>query len=147
MELVLRAVAIYFFFLLLFRISGQRSMAQITTFDFVLLLLVAEATQQALTGEDHSFTAAALVVMTLAGIDIGLSLLKQASPRLDRLLEGTPLILVENGRPLRDRMRAARIDEQDVLAAARERHGLERMEQIKFAVLERSGGISIVPAR
>jgi uncharacterized membrane protein YcaP (DUF421 family) len=147
MEAVLHAAALYFFFLLLFRISGQRSMAKITTFDFVLLLIVAEACQQALIGEDHSFTAAALVVMTLVGIDIGLSILKQSSRRIDRLLEGAPLVLVEDGRPLHDRLRSARVDEEDALAAAREHHGLERMEQVKFAVLERSGGISIVPVR
>jgi uncharacterized membrane protein YcaP (DUF421 family) len=56
-----------------------------------------------------------------------------------------PLVVVENGQPLRDRMNKARIDEDDVLTAARQLQGLERMEQIKYAVLERNGGISIIP--
>jgi uncharacterized membrane protein YcaP (DUF421 family) len=74
-----------------------------------------------------------------------LSLWKRRSPTIEKLLDGVPLVVVENGQPLRDRMNKARIDENDVLTAARELQGLERMEQIKYAVLERSGGISIIP--
>jgi uncharacterized membrane protein YcaP (DUF421 family) len=78
-------------------------------------------------------------------VDIGLSLLKLRLPWTEKLLEGLPVVLVEGGRPLRDRMWQQRIDESDVLAAARKLHGLERMDQIKYAVLESSGGISIIP--
>jgi uncharacterized membrane protein YcaP (DUF421 family) len=142
---VLRATAIYVLILLVFRISGKRSLAQITTFDFVLLLIIGEATQQALLGNDFSLTNAALVIVTLVGLDIGLSLLKQRYPQLDKVLDDVPLVIVENGKPLKERMDRERVDEQDVLAAARELRGLERMEQIKYAILERSGGISIIP--
>jgi uncharacterized membrane protein YcaP (DUF421 family) len=145
MDSVLRALFMYFFLLAIFRISGSRSMMEITTFDFMLLLIISEATQQALLGNDFSVTNALLVIMTLIGLDIGLSLLKHFSPRLDRLLEGLPLVLVENGKPLKERMDKARVDEEDILTAARELQGLECMEQIKYAVLERSGGITIVP--
>jgi uncharacterized membrane protein YcaP (DUF421 family) len=145
MDSVLRAFAIYAILLIIFRISGKRSLAQITTFDFVLLLVIGEATQQALLGDDFSLTNAFIVIVTLVGLDVGLSLLKQQSPKLERLLDDTPLVIVENGRPLRERMDKARIDESDVLTAARELQGLERMDQIKYAVLERSGGISIIP--
>jgi uncharacterized membrane protein YcaP (DUF421 family) len=136
MDAVLRATAIYLFLLLLFRVGGRRSLGQITTFDFVLLLIIAEATQQGLLG---------LVITTLFGIDIGMSLWKERSKVVDRIIEGVPLVLVEDGRPLRDRLDKSRVDEEDILTAARERHGLERMDQIKYAVLERSGGISIIP--
>jgi uncharacterized membrane protein YcaP (DUF421 family) len=61
------------------------------------------------------------------------------------MIEGVPLVIVEDGRMLDDRMRWARIDAEDVLQAARERQGLERLEQIKYAVLERTGEISIIP--
>jgi uncharacterized membrane protein YcaP (DUF421 family) len=91
-------------------------------------------------------TNAFLVVGTLLGMEIGFSLLKRKWPLLDDWLEGVPLIIVENGVALKERMHKARVDEEDVLAAARERHGLERMDQIKYAILERGGGISIVPA-
>jgi uncharacterized membrane protein YcaP (DUF421 family) len=145
MDAVLRGVAVYVFLLLIFRLSGKRSLAQVTTFDFVLILIIAETTQQALLGNDFSVTNSFLLIVTLLGLDIALSLLKQRWRRLDTWLEGTPLIIVENGKPLTDRMRKSRVDENDVLTAARELQGLERMDQIKYAVLERSGGISIVP--
>ncbi len=145
MDSVLRAITIYVVLMILFRISGRRSISQITTFDFVLLLIISEATQNALIGNDYSMTNGFLVILTLVGLDILLSLWKRRSPTIEKLLDGVPLVVVENGQPLRDRMNKARIDENDVLTAARELQGLERMEQIKYAVLERNGGISIIP--
>jgi len=145
MDTVFRAIAIYFALLVILRGSGQRSLAQITSFDFVLLLILGEATQQALIGNDFSLTTGVLLIVSLVGVDMTLSFLKQRSPRLERVIEGVPLVIVEEGRPLHERMHKSRVDESDVLAAARERQGLERMDQIKFAVLERSGGISIIP--
>jgi uncharacterized membrane protein YcaP (DUF421 family) len=145
MDSVIRAVAIYGLLLVIFRISGKRSLAQITAFDFVLLLIISEATQQALLGDDFSLVNAFVVIITLVGLDIALSLLKQRLPRFDLLIDDTPLIIVEDGHPLKARMDKARIDESDILASARELQGLERMDQIKYAVLERSGGVSIIP--
>lgn len=145
MDSVIQALAVYGFLLVLFRLAGKRSLAQITTFDFVLLLIISESIQNALVGRDYSLTHAALLVMTLVGVDIGLSLLKQRSPRIERLLDDVPLVILENGKPLKDRMNKARVDEEDILSAARELQGLERLDQIKYAVLERSGGITIIP--
>jgi uncharacterized membrane protein YcaP (DUF421 family) len=145
MEPILRGAIVYVVLLLVFRISGNRSLAQITAFDFVLLLIISEATQQALLGEDFSLTNAILVIFTLVMMDIGLSLWKQRSQQVDKIVDGVPIVIVEDGKPLRDRMDKERVDEEDILAAARERQGLERMDQIKYAVLERSGGISIIP--
>jgi uncharacterized membrane protein YcaP (DUF421 family) len=145
MDTVLRGIAVYIFLLLIFRIAGKHSLDQITTFDFILLLIISEATQQALLGKDHSVTRALLVIVTLVGLDIGLSLWKQRSPKIASLLEGKPIVIVEHGKPLQERMDKELVDVTDVLASARERQGLERLEQIKYAVLERSGGISIIP--
>jgi uncharacterized membrane protein YcaP (DUF421 family) len=145
METMVRGAVIYLFLLVLFRFSGKRSLATLTTFDFVLLLIVAEATQQTMLGEDFSVTNGLLLIGTLVGIDVFIAFCKQKSRTLEKWIEGLPLVLVENGEPVRGRMEKARVDEDDVLAAARETQGLERMDQIKYAVLERSGGISIVP--
>ena len=147
MDAVLRAAVIYGFLLVIFRIAGERTLASLTTFDFVLLLIIAEATQQGLIGDDFSVTKALLLVTTLVGIDVGLSLLKDRSRLLHKLIEGVPLVLVADGKVLADRMQRARVDEDDVLQAARERQGVESMDQIKYAVLERTGEISIVPKR
>lgn len=145
MNMVLRGAILYFLVLLVFRITGKRSLAQITTFDFVLLLIISETTQEALLGNDFSITNSFVVIVTLMGIDVGLSLLKRLSPGLETLLDSAPLVLIDDGKVLEDRMRHARVDRDDVLMAARHQQGLERLDQIKYAVLERSGGISIVP--
>lgn len=145
MDAVLRSIVIYFFLLLLFRIAGQRTLSQTTTFDFVLLLVIAEATQQGLLGNDFSVTNAFLVILTLVTIDILFSLLKQRLPSVEKWVDSVPVVLVEHGRPLKDRLQRARVDEADILATARLHQGLERMDQIKYAVLERNAGISIIP--
>ena len=145
MDGVLRSLGIYVFLLLLFRIAGKRSLAQITTFDFILLLIISETTQQALLGDDRSVVNAVVVMSTLVGADIALSVAKQRWPSLERWMEGLPVIVLRDGEPLRDRMRGLRLDEDDILTAAREAHGIERLDQIKYAVVERSGGVSIVP--
>lgn len=73
MDAIFRGATIYFLVLVVIRLSGRRTLAETTTFDFVLLLIIAETTQQALLGEDYSITNAALLVLTLAGIDILIS--------------------------------------------------------------------------
>ena len=147
MESVIRPALVYLFLMVLLRLTGKRTLAQITTFDFVLLLIISEATQQALIGEDNSMINCAIVVATLVGLNIVMSLLKQRSRWFDRLLDDIPLVIVADGKPLRDHMDKARVDEDDVLDAAREIHGLERMDQIRHAILERDGQISIIPRR
>ncbi len=147
MESVLRALAVYLFLLLAFRAAGRRTLAQATTFDLAVLLIISETTQQAMIGEDNSVTNAVVLIATLVGASLLLSSLKLRFPRLDRWLEGGPVLLVEDGRPHRDRMRRARVEEEDILAAARRLHGLTRMEEVRHAVLEAEGDISIIPAR
>jgi uncharacterized membrane protein YcaP (DUF421 family) len=142
---VIRAIFVYLFLLLVFRIAGKRTLTQITTFDFVLLLIISEAAQNALVGENQSMTHAALLIVTLVSADVGLSFWKQKSRKLEKWLEGVPTVIVEDSKPLKDRMEKSRVDESEILAAARMQQGLERMDQIRYAVLERSGGISIIP--
>ncbi|EFQ62925.1 hypothetical protein PFWH6_3370 [Pseudomonas fluorescens WH6] len=131
--------------LVLFKIAGRRSLAELTTFDLVLLMVIGEATQQALLGEDFSLTNAILVIVTLIAIDIGFSLVKQRSRWFARLLDGGPTIVVEHGRVLVERLKQARLDESDILEAARSAQGIVEIEQIKFAILERNGKISVIP--
>ncbi len=146
MESVLRGATIYVFLLLITRLSGRRTLAQMTPFDFVLLLIVAETTQQALLGDDFSIVNAVALITVLFTIDIGLSYIKELLPPLALVLDGSPTVLVSNGKPDWRAMRRARIGVDDILSSARELQGLERLDQIKFAILESNGGISIVPA-
>jgi len=147
MDDIARSLAIYGMLLALFRLTGKRALAQITTFDFILLLIIGEATQQALLGNDFSLVNAFTVIVTLMVADLGLSLAKQHSRKLNRILEGEPLLLVDNGRFMKEHMDKARVDEEDILEAARSLQGLERADQIKFAVLERNGEITVIPNR
>lgn len=145
MSPVLRVALVYLFLMALFRLAGRRTLADVSPFDFVLLLIISELVQQAIVADDPSLTNAAILCSTLVALDITLTLLKQRSPRIQRMLEGRAVLLVEHGEPLPDALAKMRIDTSDILAAARLSQGLERMDQIRFAVLEKTGGISIVP--
>lgn len=147
MESVIRAGAVYFIMLVIFRLAGNRSIAQLTAFDFVLLLIVSEAIQQAMITSDSSLTNAFLLVLTLVGLDIMMSLWKQRSPRVEKILDGVPVLIMENGKLHHDRMKRERVDEGDILASARERHGVERLDQVKHALVEATGGISVIPQK
>lgn len=83
--------------------------------------------------------------MMLMLIHIGLDLWKQRSSQVKQIVDGVPLVILENGQPLKDRINKARVRDEDILMMARELQGLERMDQIKYAVLESSGSISIIP--
>ncbi len=146
MNPVVRGLCVYLFVYVVFRILGKRSLAEITTFDFVLLLIISETTTNALIGQDYSLLACFVMVCTLVGVDYLFSLIKDRSKAFQIFTDGAPLLIVDNGKPLKKRMEKSKVDEQDVLEAARSLHGLERMEQVKYAVLERDGSISIIPA-
>ena len=144
MDSVFRGIAVYIFLLIIFRIAGKRTLSQTTTFDLVLLLIISETTQQAMVDDDHSVTNGALLIITLVGMTILLSVLKQRFPKLDLALEGAPLILVDQGKMLKDRMDKCRVDESEILTAARLSQGLASMDEIEYAILERNGAISII---
>jgi len=145
MDSVIKACIVYFVLWAIIRISGRRTLGEMSAFDFILFLIIGGSTQRAITGEDFSLTNALILVSTFVVIEIVLSLLDLRSPLLRRVFEGTPTVLVENGHPMIYRLRWARITEDNILEAARRLHGLVRMEQIKFAILESTGKISIVP--
>ena len=146
MDTVLRSAAVYMFLLVIFRISGKRSLSQITTFDFILLLIISEATQQALVGNDFSIVNTFLVIASLVVFDVMFSWMENRSPAFGRVVGGLPVVIVDHGRMLEDRAKREGVTLTEVLTAGRETHGLERLEQIKYAILERHGGISVIPA-
>ncbi|KIX18074.1 DUF421 domain-containing protein [Paracoccus sp. 228] len=145
MDSVVRGVAVYAVLLLVTRLSGRRTLAQVTPFDFVLLLIIAETTQQALLGDDFSIMNAFILIVTLFSVDISLAYVKGRSHKLSLWLDGAPTVLISRGKIDGEAMRRARISVEDVLEAARQQQGLKTLDQIDFAVLEVSGGISIIP--
>jgi uncharacterized membrane protein YcaP (DUF421 family) len=145
MNPVLRGMIVYLFLFLVLRIMGKRSLSETTTFDFVVLLIISEVTQQAMIDGDNSLTGAIILISTLLGMDLFFTLMKKPFKLFERVVEGTPLIIVDHGKPLKKRMDKTKIDEEDIMQAARFNQGLETMDQIKYAVLEKNGSISIIP--
>jgi uncharacterized membrane protein YcaP (DUF421 family) len=145
MDALIRALVIYGVLLLIVRVSGKRNLGELSAFDFVLMIVIAETVSSALHGEDISITKGLLLVGALTAIDVALSLAEHRSDRVNRLLNGLPLVILADGRPFEERLRKERLDVTDILSAARVHHGLERLDQIKFAVLERDGVISVIP--
>jgi uncharacterized membrane protein YcaP (DUF421 family) len=147
METVIRGLVLYVFLMLIFRVSGKRTLYEATVFDFVLILIIAETAEHALLGEDRSMTNSFVLIITLLLADISLSLLKQRYQYFGKVLDGVPVILLDDGKILHDRLRKVRVDEGDIMESARALQGLERLDQIKYAILEKDGKITIIPKK
>ena len=145
MDSILRAATVYVVLLVIFRIAGKRSLGDITTFDAVLLLIISEAIQQALIDNDTSMTNAFLIVVTLVGLSIAASFLTLRSKRADKVINDVPLLLIEDFELQSERMEKTRVTADDILERAREQWGVERLDQVRWAVLERGGTISVIP--
>jgi uncharacterized membrane protein YcaP (DUF421 family) len=147
METVVRALCVYVFLLLIFRVAGRRTLGEMSAFELVILLIISETTQQAMIDNDPSMTNAALAITTLVAAGVGLATVKEKWPRLETIVAGRPLLLIANGEVDRGSLKEARVGLDDIMAAARASHGVERLANIKHAVLETGGGISIIPRR
>ena len=146
MEPVFRAIGCYLLLLIVVRLSGKRGLAQVTIFDLILLLLISQTVGQALIGDDSSLTTAAVITVTLVVINRLNDAAAHRWADMSHVLEDAPLVLIEDGHVYDDRMSQMQIRLDDVLETARLEEGVERLEQIKHAILERSGAISIIPA-
>jgi len=146
MEPVFRAIGCYLLLLIVVRLSGKRGLAQVTIFDLILLLLISQTVGQALIGDDSSLTTAAVITVTLVVINRVNDAAAHRWADMSHVLEDAPLVLIEDGHVYDDRMSQMQIRLDDVLETARLEEGVERLEQIKHAILERSGAISIIPA-
>lgn len=145
MEIFLRALAVYLFLLVIFRLTGKRTLSEISTFDFILLLILSEAIQNALVDDDKSVLGGMAVILTFVLLDLGLSIIKRRFGIIEKITEGVPVVLVDHGKILEEHLKKTHVTKSDILQTARMTQGLERMNQIKYAVLEISGGISIIP--
>jgi uncharacterized membrane protein YcaP (DUF421 family) len=141
-ELVLRSGFIYLVLVVALRLFGKREVGQFTIYDLVLVLLVANAVQPAMTGPDNSLAGGVVIIAALV-------LLNFVIGRLDRwgwfhrLVEGEPTVIVRDGRFLTGNLRREGIDRDEVESAIRE-HGLEDVSDVQIGVLEPDGSISIV---
>ncbi len=142
MSTVVHAVIAYFFLLLTVRVLSRRPGAQITLFEFVIVFLIGGITILSTVGPDKSETNSVCAVLTVGLLHRVVSGLKQHSKTLSALVDGQPLVLLDNGEWRKDIMRKMRLQDTDVMAAARSK-GHRSLSDIKYAVLERNGGISV----
>ena len=144
MSVIIRAAAAYLILLFAVRLIGRRMASMIAPFDLVVLFLFGGALMSAVLGDDHSMVAAVSAVFSIGLMHVAVSWLKTWLPWFGRLVDGTPVIVYERGDWHQDRMRGLRMLESDVMAAVRQK-GLMRLEQVRYAVVERDGKISIIP--
>jgi len=143
-DIVLRTAVIYVVILIVLRLAGKREIGQMTVFDLVVLLLIANAVQNAMVGPDTSLPGGILAAAVLVILDVVLARLRLRWPRLRRMIEGSPTLLVLHGEVLTDHLRREGLDQETLEAALRE-HGVADVTGVKMAVLEMDGSISVVP--
>ncbi len=144
MNVIIRAAAAYLILLFAVRLIGRRTASMMAPFDLVVLFLFGGALMAGVLGDDHSMTAAVSAVFSIGLMHVSVSSLKRWSPWFGRLVDGTPVVIYERGEWHQNRMRGLRVLESDVMAAVRQK-GLMRLEQVRYAVVERDGKVSIVP--
>ncbi len=144
--IVVRTVIIYAAVLLGFRLAGKREMGQMTPFDLVVILLVANAVQNAMVGPDTSVPGGLIAAGVLFAGNYGVAAVRERVRWLKRAIEGYPTLLVRSGRFVGENLRREGIEEDEVLMAMRE-HGIGEVKEVQTAVLETDGSISIVPTK
>jgi uncharacterized membrane protein YcaP (DUF421 family) len=146
MDLVLRTIVIFLFILLLTRVMGRRELGQLEPFDLIILVVIGDLVQQGVTQDDYSVTGAILVVTTLGLMTVLTSYLNFRLPRLRPVLDGEPIVLVHDGEVLERNLRRERITIDELLAQARQQQ-VGSLDQVRFAVLETNGRISVIPTQ
>jgi uncharacterized membrane protein YcaP (DUF421 family) len=144
-NIVLRTAAIYLVILIGLRLAGKREMGQMTVFDLVVLLLIANAVQNAMVGPDTSLVGGILAAVVLLALNAVVARLRLRWPRLRRIVEGSPTLLVLRGEVIPDHLRREGLD-QEILEVALREHGVAELSEVEMAVLEIDGSISVVPA-
>jgi uncharacterized membrane protein YcaP (DUF421 family) len=146
MDLVLRALVLFGGVYVLLRVVGRRELAQMEPIDFILLIVLGDAIQQGLTQDDYSVSGALITIFTIAVIQVVMGYMAYRSRKWRHVLEGEPLVLIENGRVLDKNLRRARIAEEELAEEARLSQVLS-LKDVAWAVLETSGKISIIPKK
>ena len=143
-EKLLRSVAVYAFLLVAFRLTGKRQVGQLSPFDLVVLLIISNVLQNAAIGKDDSLTGGLLGATAILALNWVVTEITYRSKRARRIFEAEPSMLIHNGRVLHANMQRERITMDELLAALR-RNGLLEPAQVRFAVLEENGNVSVIP--
>jgi uncharacterized membrane protein YcaP (DUF421 family) len=141
MDLVLRACVVFAFMVLLTRIIGKRELGSLEPFDLILLIILGDALQQGLTQDDYSLTGAILAVGTIAAMQVFTSYANFRFPRIRPLLDGEPVVVVQDGKPIEKNLKRERMTIEDLAESARQQ-GIASIEDAAWGVMETTGRIS-----
>jgi uncharacterized membrane protein YcaP (DUF421 family) len=141
-EKVLRSIAVYLFLVVALRLGGKRELAQLNTFDLVVLLLLSNTVQNAIIGSDNSLSGGLLGAAVLLGVNYLVVRVGFRHPAVARILEGTPTVLVDRGRPQEANLRRYLISTEELLAAVR-RQGARDLHDVDAVVLEANGTFTV----
>jgi len=143
MDIVLRAAFLFAFVFVLMRAIGKRELSSLEPFDLVLLIVLGDAIQQGLTQDDYSVTGAVLAVGTIAALQVGVSYMSFRFPRLRPVLDGEPVVIVQDGKLIEKNLQRERLTHDDVFEAARLEQ-IASLDDVAWAVLEKNGQISFI---
>ena len=143
MDIVVRSVLAFVFIYFLMRIVGRRELSTLEPFDLILLVVIGDIAQQGITQSDHSFTGLVLSTGTFALMTMLVAYVGFRFRRLRPILEGVPLVLVQDGKAVEPNLRRERITIEELEAEARLAQ-IESLDRVRFAVLERGGRISFI---
>jgi uncharacterized membrane protein YcaP (DUF421 family) len=144
MDLVFRATAIFVFLYLITRVIGRRELASLEPFDLILLVVIGDLIQQGVTQSDYSVTGAMTVIVTFSALTVFVSFLNFRFRRLRLALDGQPIVLVMDGKVLEGNLRRERMTVEELEAEARLQQA-ESIDDVKLAILETGGNISVIP--
>jgi len=144
MDLVIRSTVIFFFVYLVTRVVGKRELAALEPFDLILLIVIGDLVQQGVTQSDYSVTGAVTVISVIALLSVVVGYANFKFRRLRSALEGEPVVLVEDGRLIDGNMSRERITREELEAEGRQQQVLG-IEDMRWAVLETTGRISVIP--
>jgi uncharacterized membrane protein YcaP (DUF421 family) len=144
MDLVIRAAVGFLFVFFLTRVVGRRELSSLEPFDLIMLVMIGDLVQQGITQNDFSVTGMLLVGSTVALMTVAVSYATFRFPRARPLLEGEPVIVLQDGKPIDRNLRRNRITHEELAASARQQQ-VGSLEDVQWAVLETSGQISFIP--
>ena len=143
MDLVVRAIFVFFLMLVITRAVGRRELSSMEPFDLILLVVMGDLIQQGVTQSDYSLTGATIVIVTIAVLTVGTAYLSYRFRRLRPLLEGEPVVLVAGGRVIESNLRRQRMTVEELLAEARQQ-SIGGLDAVEYAVLETNGRVSFL---
>jgi uncharacterized membrane protein YcaP (DUF421 family) len=143
-EIIVRTAIVYLFLVVVMRVSGKREVGQMSILELIVILIISDAVQNSMVGENTTIWGGLVAVLTLLGLDAALKGLSNRSSRVRHVIVGEPRLLVRDGRLLTKALDEEGVEPEEVRAAVRA-HGVARVEDVRLAVLEVDGSISVIP--